>query len=77
MQVIKGIYLAIKVISQALETFNTVWAQIKLEIKEKDYTDAAKTMDKAVQNYHGAIYKKDMAAAAAALHDLATGGVKK
>ena len=68
--------LAFKVANQALTMFNTIWIQIKLELKENEYESAGKLMDKAIVNYHTAIYKKDMAAAAQALHDLATGGKK-
>lgn len=67
------IQLFLKVSSQALTMFNTIWAQIKLELKENEYESAGKLMDKAITNYHTAIYKKDMAAAAQALHDLASG----
>lgn len=69
--------LIFKVVNQVIPMIKSVWEQIRLEIKDHDYESAGKIMDKAIFDYRTAVYKKDAAAAAQALHELATGGNKK
>lgn len=69
--------LIMKVANQTIPMVKTIWEQIRLEIKDKTYENADKIMDKAVMDYRTAAYKKDAAAAARALHELATGGDKQ